>query len=98
MPTHGSPLKPAPRSHRITSMVIAYEPVPVFRAFFVYNIHLNDLASLIDVQTSVVGAVLDVYLDVSCDVFVMCLGVFCSHPSGPFPLTPVCTARPTTTT
>jgi hypothetical protein len=66
-------------------MVIAYEPVPVFRAFFEYNIHLNDLASLIDVQTSVVGAVLDVYLDVSCDVCVMCLGVFCFPPSGPFP-------------
>lgn len=34
--------------------VIAYEPVPMFRAFFEYSVHLNDLTSLIDVRAVVV--------------------------------------------
>ncbi|GIL90927.1 hypothetical protein Vretimale_17060 [Volvox reticuliferus] len=35
--------------------VIAYEPVPLFRAFFEFSVHLNDLASLIDIRETVVS-------------------------------------------
>ncbi len=35
--------------------VIAYEPVPIFRAFFTYSVYLNDLSSMIDIRPLVVG-------------------------------------------
>ncbi|GFR50178.1 hypothetical protein Agub_g12345 [Astrephomene gubernaculifera] len=35
--------------------VVAYEPVPLFHAFFEYSVHLNDLTSLIDIRPLVVS-------------------------------------------
>ncbi|PNH06979.1 hypothetical protein TSOC_006593 [Tetrabaena socialis] len=40
---------------RMGCKVIAYEPVPIFRAFFEFSVHLNDLTSLIDVRAMVVS-------------------------------------------
>ncbi|GIL87966.1 hypothetical protein Vretimale_6338 [Volvox reticuliferus] len=40
---------------RIGCRVIAFEPVPLFRSFLEYNIHLNDLSNLIEVRPLVVS-------------------------------------------
>ncbi|KAG2454619.1 hypothetical protein HYH02_000460 [Chlamydomonas schloesseri] len=40
---------------RLGCKVIAFEPVPMFRSFFEYSVHLNDLTSLIDVRARVVS-------------------------------------------
>jgi FkbM family methyltransferase len=36
--------------------VLAFEPVPHFRAFFEYNVHLNGLGKLIDIRSNVVSS------------------------------------------
>ncbi|EFJ41791.1 hypothetical protein VOLCADRAFT_98168 [Volvox carteri f. nagariensis] len=40
---------------RMGCRVIAFEPVPLFRSFLEYNIHLNDLSNLVEVRSSVVS-------------------------------------------
>jgi hypothetical protein len=47
----------------LLARVIAYEPVPLFRAFFEYSVHLNDLTHLIDIRATVVSwVVLDMVI------------------------------------
>ncbi len=41
----------------IVRRVLAFEPVPHFRAFLEYNVHLNNLHHLVDVRPNVVSHV-----------------------------------------
>ncbi len=41
----------------ILCRVLAFEPVPHFRAFLEYNIHLNNVQHLVDVRPNVVSFV-----------------------------------------
>ena len=39
--------------------VLAFEPVPHFRSFFEYSVHLNGLMALVDVRANVVSHTAD---------------------------------------